>query len=138
VDKVKVKSRISGETAFVRLAVAKQLLLRNFDLAFRALHAFGGGRPARTFVAVASILGRSNDLDALKTLLQSVQGTVTDEEWDEARLFWTPSALSYPKKCPFTSCAEVYVKFCMNEHNYGTENGLCRPFSEYCTWISSE
>lgn len=63
--------------------MAEELLPRNFDLAFRALHAFGDGRPARIFANVAASLARRDDLSALKALLQSVQGTVTDAEWDE-------------------------------------------------------
>lgn len=65
--------------------MAEKLLPHNFDLAFRALHAFGGARPARTFASVAASLARRDDLAALKSLLQSVQGTITDEEWDEVR-----------------------------------------------------
>lgn len=68
-----------------RTAVAEKLLPHNFDLAFRALHAFGGARPACTFAAVAASLARRDDLASLKNLLQSVQGTITDEEWDEVQ-----------------------------------------------------
>ena len=72
---------------FCRLAVAERLLPQNFDLAFRALHAFGSDRPARTFASVAASLARRDDLAALKSLLGSVQGTITDAEWDEVCLF---------------------------------------------------
>lgn len=64
--------------------MAERLLPRSFDLGFRALHAFSSGRPARTFAAVAATLARRDDLAAIKSLLQKVQGTITDEEWDEA------------------------------------------------------
>ncbi len=70
--------------------MAELLLPRNFDLGFRALHAFGDGRPARTFAAVAASLALRDDLAALKALLQRVQGTVTDAEWDEV---CSPSAI---------------------------------------------
>ena len=77
--------KITNVMCTCRLAVAEKLLQHNFDLAFRALHAFGGARPARTFASVAASLARRDDLAALKNLLQSVQGTITDEEWDEVR-----------------------------------------------------
>lgn len=84
-----------------RLAVAERLLPVNFDLAFRALHAFGGDRPARTFASVAASLARRDELAALKSLLQSVQGTITDAEWDEVR-------------CNFSNFAGMAALFCGN------------------------
>jgi hypothetical protein len=66
-----------------RLAVAQLLLPANFDLGFRALHAFGGARVARTYAAAAGSLARAGEAAALRGMLQRIQGTVTDEEWDE-------------------------------------------------------
>ncbi len=81
--------------------MAERLLPVNFDLAFRALHAFGGDRPARTFASVAASLARRDELAALKSLLQSVQGTITDAEWDEVR-------------CNFSNFAGMAALFCGN------------------------
>ena len=74
-------------SALSRLAVAELLLPANFDLGFRALHAFGSGqRVARTFAAAAGQLARSEDTSTLRGVLQRIQGTVTDDEWDEVWL----------------------------------------------------
>ncbi len=68
-----------------RLAVAELLLPRNFGLVFRALHAFGGGAPARTYAGVARGLAARGAAAALRELLANVSGTLGDDEWDQVR-----------------------------------------------------
>ena len=66
-----------------RLTVALQLLPRRFDLGFRALHAFCPEHTARIFAAVAGALAGWGRTAELRGLLQSIQGTVTPDEWDQ-------------------------------------------------------
>lgn len=68
-----------------RLAVAELLLPRDFGLVFRALHAFGGGAPARTYAGVARGLAARGAAAALRELLANVSGTLGDDEWDQVR-----------------------------------------------------
>ena len=68
-----------------RLAVAELLLPRDFGLVFRALHAFGGGAPARTYAGVVRGLAARGAAAALRELLANVSGTLGDDEWDQVR-----------------------------------------------------
>lgn len=68
-----------------RLAVAELLLPRDFGLAFRALHAFGGGTPAAAYAGVARGLAARGSAGALRELLANISGTLGDDEWDQAR-----------------------------------------------------
>ncbi|KAK9842213.1 hypothetical protein WJX81_000852 [Elliptochloris bilobata] len=66
-----------------RLAVAELLLPRDFGLAFRALHAFGEGAPARAYAGAARNLAARGAASELRELLGNVSGTVSDDEWDQ-------------------------------------------------------
>ena len=65
--------------------MAELLLPRDFGLAFRALHAFGEAAPARAYAGAARRLAASGAAGELRELLGNVSGTVSDDEWDQAR-----------------------------------------------------
>ena len=82
--------------------MAELLLPRDFGLAFRALHAFGEGAPARAYAGASRRLAARGAAGELRELLRNVSGTVSDDEWDQARCpFWLPFMPRAPKTLDF-------------------------------------
>ena len=67
------------------MQVVRLIIGLDFDLAFAIIHSFGMSA-SQAYVAAASQLAEVGDSSGLQKLLSNIQGTSTDQEFDQVSL----------------------------------------------------